>query len=229
MNVVMLLRKISGRIPWARKILASISFLIGRNAGFICCRRNVQVINRGFCRKCRITAGGNNSQLIVGESAYLENCIFHIEGSNCRVSVGANSTLIGVEFWIEDDFGEIKVGKSVKSFGDIQLASIEGKAIIIGDDGLLAKGIRIRVGDSHSILSLSNYSRLNHSESITIGDHVWIGEKATILKGVTVEKDAVIGAGSIVTHNVPRNSIAVGVPAKIINKGSITWDIQRIN
>ncbi len=49
-----------------------------------------------------------------------------------------------------------------------------------------------------------------------IGDRVWIGAQAKILKGVTIGDDAVIGAGSVVTKDVPAGAIAVGTPAKII-------------
>jgi maltose O-acetyltransferase len=51
---------------------------------------------------------------------------------------------------------------------------------------------------------------------IIIEDDVWIGAKATILKGVKIGKGAVIAVGSVVTKDVPANAIAAGVPAKII-------------
>jgi len=49
-----------------------------------------------------------------------------------------------------------------------------------------------------------------------IGDRVWIGANVTILKGVTIGNDAVIGAGSVVTKDIPEKAIAVGNPAKVI-------------
>jgi len=49
-----------------------------------------------------------------------------------------------------------------------------------------------------------------------IGDRVWLGANVTVLKGVTIGNDAVIGAGSVVTKDIPENAIAVGVPAKVI-------------
>lgn len=51
---------------------------------------------------------------------------------------------------------------------------------------------------------------------IHIGDNVWIGEKAAVLSGVTVGDGAVIGANSIVTHDVPPYSVVAGCPARII-------------
>lgn len=54
------------------------------------------------------------------------------------------------------------------------------------------------------------------SRSACIGDRVWLGANVTVLKGVTIGNDAVIGAGSVVTQDIPEGAIAVGVPAKVI-------------
>lgn len=53
---------------------------------------------------------------------------------------------------------------------------------------------------------------------IKIGENVWICDKVTILGGVTIGDNVIIGAGSIVTHDIPSNSIAAGIPAKIIKQ-----------
>ena len=54
-----------------------------------------------------------------------------------------------------------------------------------------------------------------NSSPIHIGSNVWIGAKATILKGVTIGKNSIIGANAVVTKNIPEKSVAVGVPAKV--------------
>lgn len=54
--------------------------------------------------------------------------------------------------------------------------------------------------------------------SVHIEDDVWIGAKAIILSGVTIGRGAIIGAGAVVVRDIPENSIAVGVPAKVIKK-----------
>lgn len=230
MNGVLLLRKIAGRYSHCYKLLSSIAFLLGRNNGLIRggARKNLQLDSNGFCRKCCFSISGTNTLIIVGKGTYLEDCSFRIEGNYCKVVIGEGCTLRGMEFWIEDDLGTISIGKATKSFGNTQLASIEGQTISIGNDCLLAKGIQVRVGDSHSIFSVKNHQRINYSKGVTIGNHVWIGEQVTILKGVNIGENSVIGTGAIVTANIPKNTIAAGIPAKII-KENITWDIQRIN
>lgn len=56
------------------------------------------------------------------------------------------------------------------------------------------------------------------SKPTKIGDRVWIGANVTILKGVTIGNDTVVGAGSVVTKDIPAGAIAVGVPAKVIKE-----------
>ena len=69
------------------------------------------------------------------------------------------------------------------------------------------------------------------SEQCTIGNDVWIGANACVLRGVTIGDGAVIGAGSVVTKDVPSYAIVAGVPAKIIKmrfSDSIIKDLQEI-
>ena len=57
---------------------------------------------------------------------------------------------------------------------------------------------------------------LEITKPITVGDNVYIGTNTIILPGVTIGNDVIIGAGAIVSKNIPDNSVAVGVPAKVI-------------
>lgn len=89
--------------------------------------------------------------------------------------------------------------------------------INIGNDVAISHNVIIRDSDNHSITGQSAFSA-----PIIIGNHVWIGMNAIILKGVTIGDGAVIAAGSIVTHDIPPNSLAAGIPAKVIRK-NIEW------
>jgi maltose O-acetyltransferase len=57
-------------------------------------------------------------------------------------------------------------------------------------------------------------SRREWGEPVTIGDNVWIGGNVTILPGVNIGDNVTIGAGSVVTHDIPSNVIAVGNPCR---------------
>lgn len=53
---------------------------------------------------------------------------------------------------------------------------------------------------------------------VTIGNDVWIGDRVTILPGVTIEDGCIIGAGAVVTRDIPAYSIAAGIPARVIKQ-----------
>jgi maltose O-acetyltransferase len=82
--------------------------------------------------------------------------------------------------------------------------------ITIGDDFLSAGCLTLNSA-THDPITLNPVGR-----SISIGDRVWCGVNVTILAGVNIGNDVVIGAGSIVVSDIPSNSIAVGVPCKRI-------------
>lgn len=90
--------------------------------------------------------------------------------------------------------------------------------ITIGDGVAIADGVLIRDTDDHDLLA-EGYER---TQPVTIGDHVWIGQRATILKGVTIGDNAIVAAGAVVTRDVPANTVVAGVPARVIRE-NITW------
>jgi acetyltransferase-like isoleucine patch superfamily enzyme len=90
--------------------------------------------------------------------------------------------------------------------------------ITIGEGCVIARDVVIRDYDAHTI-DLPNYEI---AKPIEIGKHVWIGNRAMILKGVKIGDGAVVAAGALVTKNVPGNCIVGGVPAKVI-KENINW------
>ena len=54
--------------------------------------------------------------------------------------------------------------------------------------------------------------------AIHIGNNVWIGDKATVLGGITIGDNVIVGANSVVTHDVPSNCVVAGIPAKIVRQ-----------
>lgn len=90
-------------------------------------------------------------------------------------------------------------------------------SIEIGNNAIIASRVYITDHD-HDFSSLNciiNNDKLV-CKPVKIGDRVWIGEGVAILKGVCIGDDCIIGAGSIVTKDFPKNSIIAGNPAKII-------------
>lgn len=193
-------------------------------------RRGNHVSFRGvFAAGCTVRFCGRDSVISIAPGlTRLRNCNFFINGSGCRVEIGSKSNLQDVDFYVEDDGSCIVVGKHVTINRSTHLAAIEGCRIILGDDCLFSSGIEFRTGDSHSILDAETGERLNSSKNIVIGNHVWIGEGATVLKGTTVGDGSVVATKALLTgKQFPASAIIGGTPAKVLKEG-ITWTPERI-
>ena len=184
-------------------------------------------IGLAYLKGCRIT-GGTGNTLIVEDYARLKNCRFHFEGTGNTVRIGKRCYCDHANFWIEDSGNTVSLGEHTYLAGEIQLAVMEGTAISIGRDCLFSSPVKIRTGDSHSLLQKSTGQRINPSQSVTIGNHVWVGTDTTILKGVSVADGCVVGAGSLLckTYENP-NCVLAGVPAKEVRQ-DVDWTIERI-
>ena len=184
-------------------------------------------IGLAYLKGCRIT-GGTGNTLIVEDYARLKNCRFHFEGTGNTVRIGKRCYCDHADFWIEDSGNTVSLGEHTYLAGEIQLAAMEGTAISIGRDCLFSSPVKIRTGDSHSLLQKSTGRRINPSQSVTIGNHVWVGTDTTILKGVSVADGCVVGAGSLLckTYENP-NCVLAGVPAKEVRQ-DVDWTIERI-
>lgn len=104
-----------------------------------------------------------------------------------------------------------KIGKNVFinfdcTFLDLGGITIEDNVLIAPKVSLLSEGHSIEPGNRHALIP----------KPIHIKKNAWIGAGATILQGVTIGKNAVVAAGAVVSKDVPDNTIAGGIPAKII-------------
>ena len=144
----------------------------------------------------------------------------------CRpsyLSMGAGAT-ISVEngFSIGDNAYVIVRKNAALTLGGGYINSnaqiVCNQSITIGNGVAIADGVLIRDCDDHDI----QYEGYQKNAPVVIGDHVWIGQRATILKGVTIGDNSIIAAGAVVTKDVPANAIVGGVPAKVIRE-NVTW------
>jgi len=114
------------------------------------------------------------------------------------------------------DYGNhIKVGKNF--FCNYNCTMLDVGRITFGDNCLLAPNVAIYTA-GHPIHPDSRNSLYEYGIDVTVGDNVWIGGNVVIMPGVNIGSNCVIGAGSVVTKDIPAWSIAAGNPARVIRK-----------
>lgn len=167
-------------------------------------RRGLFIKGLGNCiaKKNKIINIGKNNILVIGEMTTLDGLDVYINGNNNIIKIGDRCLLKGCKIWIEDDNNTLEINNHTYVYNDTELAVIEGTAIVIGEDCLIAPEVRIRTGDSHTIFEISKNERINKSEKVTIGSHVWIGNRAVVLKGSNIEEHSVVGSSALVTKKL---------------------------
>jgi maltose O-acetyltransferase len=111
------------------------------------------------------------------------------------------------------DYGfNIRTGRNL--FVNYDCVFLDVAPITIGDDVQIAPAVQLYTA-THPLDPEVRRSGLEGGKPIRIGNNVWIGGGAIVLPGVTIGDDAVIGAGSVVTRDVPAGVVVVGNPARV--------------
>lgn len=182
----------------------------------------------GILKRTKIYIRGKGNKIVIGELSRLINSKIEIKGNNNIIIIGKESLINEGDFFIEDDLGKIEIGDSTDICGRTHLACIEGCTIKIGNDCLFSSDVIVRTGDSHSIIDYKTQKRINPSKNVIIENHVWVGNRVTILKGAKVADRTVVGTGALVTKAFEqKNIIIAGNPAKIV-KSNTDWIGERI-
>ena len=122
--------------------------------------------------------------------------------------------IIQPEVWISNPQG-LTVGQRV-TINDRSYLECKG-GLQIGNDVLIGHDVSILTNShNHSEVDIPINRQGETMKQVTIGNNVWIGAKVTILMGVSIGDNTIIGANAVVTKSVPEGVIVAGVPAKVI-------------
>lgn len=117
--------------------------------------------------------------------------------------------------------------KQLHLYGKISWGT-EPWIITLGKNVHITEGVKFITHDGGTLLFRNQVPDLEITKPITIGDDVYIGNNVILLPGVTIGNKVIIGAGAIVTKDIPDNSVAVGVPARVIKTADEYFEkIQR--
>lgn len=114
------------------------------------------------------------------------------------------------------DYGyNIRLGRNV--YANYNLTILDCALVTIGDNVFMAPNVLLTTA-GHPVEVAPRIAGWEFARPITIGDNVWLGAGVLVMPGVTIGENTTIGAGSVVTRDIPANSVAVGNPCRVIRQ-----------
>ena len=165
---------------------------------------NSQIVFKGF-----------NNIIYCDDSVNLNNSLISFEGNNSLVYLSDGDYPVNI--YVRDD-STVFFGKNNKIISNVNINIQESQNFVMGDDGLIASGVNIRSFDGFPIYDSMSKERLNLSESIFIGDHVWLDHVSYISKGAQIGSGAIVGSHSFVAPStrILSNTYVLGNPVQVV-------------
>lgn len=142
---------------------------------------------------------GNRRQALMKE-------MFAEIGENCYIEPPLHSNFGG---------RHVHLGKNV--YGNFNLTLVDDADIYIGDNCMFGPNVTVATA-GHPIEPELRSQGLQYNMPVHIGKNVWIGANAVVLPGITIGDDVVIGAGSVVTKDIPAGVVAIGNPCRVLRQ-----------
>jgi len=133
-------------------------------------------------------------------------------GKNAHI-ITAPDRKVSFSCWrFGDHQGHIPIGDNCLVCPGVRLDS--ASEIRIGDNTMLAAGVYVTDADWHDIYDRTR--SIGTTRPVVLEENVWVGDGSTVCKGVTIGRNSVIGAGSVVVNDIPPDVIAAGNPARVV-------------
>lgn len=206
------------KIPGLSRISKELSLEISENS--------LAALRKGALRIRFINMGGaetlgQDSKVYIGASR--GNIVIRLSRGPISIHIGNG---------VFGDFDFVCHGSSTVNIGD-NTSSVDTKIFIknsslaCGIDCMFSSEVLIQTSDQHGIIDLTTGESLPHvGQSIKIGDHVWLGRRTTLAPNSKVGSGSIVGTGAVVVGEIESNSIAVGVPARVVRE-NVSWSRQQ--
>lgn len=147
---------------------------------------------------------------------------FNGDHGQCRIGRGHEDGSFSALLRLGQE-GHIQVGDGTTTTARCFIGASEGARVHLGEDCMLASDVQLRCDDAHPIFDIHSGERVNPSQDIFIGDHVWLAYGTRCMGGTRIGDGSVIGLDSIVTGAIPNNCVAVGRPARLVRR-DVAWE-----
>lgn len=184
---------------------------------------NKIIIEDGFSGHVNLKIVGNNNTIFIGSNTILDHVSISLLQCNSSILIGRDVSMGKGRIYLSEGSGQyssIFTGKASVALNNQPIN--KGVNVIIGDDSMISSGVMIMSSDGHPIFN-QNDEKISSFGDVLIGKHVWIGTDVKVLKNTKIGAGSIIGMGSVITKDIPNNSIAAGNPCKVIRSNFGFW------
>lgn len=175
-----------------------------------------QIIGNIILENSRIDFWGTGNILYCEEPLHLKNAHIQFRGDHSLLYIASTKDTYQINVTMYHH-STCYIGKDTYIHSHLNISVSEQQNFWIGKGCLLSFGTWFRTADPHLIYDCTTHQRMNPSQSIFIGDHVWIGQDCLILKGTKIGSGSIIGGHSVLSHKtIPSNTSYAGNPARKI-------------
>lgn len=133
-----------------------------------------------------------------------------------NISIGTNFVMMRLGA-LYAETGSIEIGNHVGTNTNVLIDANESGKILIGNDCLIGPNVVLRASDHTFTRADIPIQRQGHSAGvIVLEDDVWLAANVVVTRDTRIGRGSIVGAGSVVTHDIPPYSIAAGAPARVI-------------
>jgi acetyltransferase-like isoleucine patch superfamily enzyme len=170
----------------------------------------------------RINFQGSYNRVYIENPITINQLQITVYGDHNLLQIRSGCVINNVYFILKDG-ANIEVEQNCQFNGPVTIMSHEGTSIKIGSRCLFGHGSKVTASDMHPIYDDLTDERINKAKDISIGNSVWVGLDALVLKGANIADGAIIGARTIVTSFVPAKVVWAGSPPRILHE-NVRWD-----
>ena len=170
-----------------------------------------------------IEFNGTGNVLYCEEGVKMRGSRLLFNGDNAVIALGKSRHTYVLRVTVNNNCSAL-FGRNIYFNQALNAIASEECSIVMGDECLVSFGVWIRTADPHLVYSATSHERINPSKDVVIGDHVWIGQNALILKGSNIGSGSIIGGMAVVSgKRIESNTSWAGNPAKFI-AGDLFWE-----
>lgn len=166
----------------------------------------VEIAAGAVFRRCRMVVG-TGARAWIGRTHRRGICNTEIRlgvtSADCRLRIGNNVSIASARIVINRD---------------------DGLDVRIGDDCMFSDNIVLRASDGHVLYDTDTGTILNRAEPMVIGDHVWVGDGAILLKGCALPNNTVVGARAVVSRRFTKEYTAIAGNPAVVLRENVGWD-----